>query len=173
MAERDKATAFVARYMPELGLRCDVCGSEAIESLRHCKQNTGGEHYKKTIACTHFYCAGCLERWIESNVNSMSLQVRCPDPGCRFVLYPDDVKRLCSPELQERYVALSQANYRARLSDIAADGIGAWVAANCRLCPSCNLMVNRSEGCNSMRCICGTAFNYAEAQAPQLSAAAN
>mmetsp|Transcript_80070 Transcript_80070/g.141737 ORF Transcript_80070/g.141737 Transcript_80070/m.141737 type:complete len:653 (-) Transcript_80070:398-2356(-) len=50
-----------------------------------------------------------------------------------------------------------------------------WKAEHCRLCPKCNRVVEKLDGCNSMKCGqdchggnnqqgCGTTFNWAEAQ---------
>ena len=39
-----------------------------------------------------------------------------------------------------------------------------WIAVNTKICPFCHKPVERSMGCNFMKCICGNAFCYYCAQ---------
>jgi hypothetical protein len=84
-------------------------------------------------------------------------------------MYADDVKRLSSPNLWARYQALANADYKGRLQEALADkaGVGAWVEANTRVCSQCCLMVERSAGCNTMRCVCGFVFNWEQSAGPE------
>jgi hypothetical protein len=36
-----------------------------------------------------------------------------------------------------------------------------WLRSHARPCPDCHVIVSRSEGCNTMICVCGTRFCYA------------
>lgn len=69
----------------------------------------------------------------------------------------------------ERRLRQREAEVQTRLRDLAADE--EWKTQNCRMCPSCHRLIQRTEGCSSMKCGadyhggnqqngCGHSFNW-------------
>lgn len=159
-ALRDAACAFMGACFPDLCRKCEVC-FDPIETPTQCCLQTGGEHFRK-VQCEHEYCKSCLESWIKANVEQQLHQITCPEEACKFVMFPDDVKRVLGDAnpLYRKYIEYTTASYKERLHDFVTNAGSEWVRANTRLCPTCFVVIDRSAGCNSMLCTCGSRFNW-------------
>lgn len=97
-----------------------------------------------------------------AKLDGMTTVIPCPDEGCKFALYPDDVERLARPEDYARFRALREADYKTRLANLAEEdeSFAAMVNSDCIPCPRCSVIVFRYDGCDYIQCICGSQFCY-------------
>lgn len=161
---RIRAGELLAAVFPDDAVKCSICDCAA--TLQPVCVQSGGEHYKK-IQCDCTYCGECLQQWITATIESGSTSIRCPTEGCKFVLYGDDVQRLGTAEAHSLFNTLKNRDGTERLAEIARDpSMKDWLAANTRVCPSCSVIVERSAGCNAMRCSCGAGFSWNTALNP-------
>lgn len=114
-------------------------------------------------ACGHFFCRSCAGRWAETAINDQKLHIRCPAPGCKYKLMDQDVRELVSSKMFLRHQEHLYTDHLKNLKGLAKedDDLMAWLRQNARPCPDCHVVVSRTEGCNSMLCVCGTRFCYA------------
>lgn len=163
---RKAARDFVGQLFPEHAVKCGICLGPVIDTVACCQQ-TGGEHYKK-VSCTHEYCKACLVPWIECNLEESCAQIGCPHTECAFNFNGEDVRRIAGDGAYVKFLDITTRNYQARLTD-ASRGMDKktteWLNLNTRVCPSCSVVIERSSGCNSMKCFtCGNRFNWSEAK---------
>merc|ERR1711998_750252 len=94
----------------------------------------------------------------------MQHNIRCPAEGCTYSLWRDDVKGLVPAEMYKMYQNHRNADYMGHLKQTLKESGGAelkkWLRKHARPCPDCHVIVSRSEGCDDMRCVCGTRFCY-------------
>mmetsp|Transcript_10032 Transcript_10032/g.24098 ORF Transcript_10032/g.24098 Transcript_10032/m.24098 type:complete len:264 (+) Transcript_10032:630-1421(+) len=85
----------------------------------------------------------------------------CMHPGCSATLPDSQVKKL-TPSIYQRYIQNKFMDYEKRVLDLFLfdDDFAAWARANTQSCPRCHVLVQRSDGCNHMRCQCGHQFCY-------------
>ena len=168
---RHEACLFVAKVFPDRARCCDIC-FDAIDKPTNCCKQTGGEHYKK-VKCDHEFCMGCLVDWITASVSNRNVQIRCPEEGCTFVFSGDDVKRIAGEAVYKQFTAIGNENHQAWICEVASDPkMAAWIEMNTRVCPNCHVIIERSAGCNSMRCPCGSTFSWTTALSVTSAAAA-
>jgi hypothetical protein len=77
-------------------------------------------------------------------------------------LWDQDVRELVSAEIFQRHQEHKSANYLQHLKDSVQGNtkLQEWLRTNARPCPACHVIVSRSEGCDTMTCVCGTRFCY-------------
>lgn len=168
---RNEACFFIAKVFPDRARCCDIC-FDAIDKPTNCCKQTGGEHYKK-IKCDHEFCRGCLVNWITASISDRNVQIRCPEDGCAFVFSGDDIKRIAGETIYKKFTAIGNENYQARIREVASDpNMAAWIEKNTRVCPNCHVIIERSAGCNSMRCPCGSTFSWTTARSVTSAATA-
>ena len=84
------------------------------------------------------------------------------------------VQRASMTREMEKKLSDRQQEITVRLKDLAADE--EWKANNCKMCPNCGRLIQRTEGCSSMKCGtdyhggniqngCGHGFNWDSAPA--------
>jgi hypothetical protein len=162
--ERNAATVLLRHFPDHPGvLKCGICGESG--ALEPAIEPAGGEHYRKKL-CGHKFCADCLAGWIGAKVTEGVTAIQCPAEGCCAALYPDDVERMGRREDHERYRALHARQGGERLRELASESpaLRSWFQQNTRACPSCSVLIERSQGCNSMLCPCGSRFNWTDRQ---------
>ena len=54
----------------------------------------------------------------------------------------------------------AQNNFSHRLRELKAENLPEQLLRELRVCPRCCVIIQRSEGCDSMRCTCGADFNW-------------
>ncbi|KAE8735269.1 putative zinc ion binding protein [Hibiscus syriacus] len=131
--------------------------------------------------CSHFYCVDCTVKFIESKLDDNVSSIKCPEPDCEGVLDPEFSARsfpgICLtdggtpfvnlPSLAPRnsivawHSGLSCAKFR-ELEPLGPDALFADLAKrkSWKRCPHCKNYVEKSSGCNYMKCKCGKAFCY-------------
>jgi len=108
---------------------------------------------------------------------NLVFSIRCPFVDCKNELYEQDIDKLAlgghlSKEIQKRLTELRKQDYTSRVSDLMSETYAhtaddyklmkkLWACT--RRCPRCNVLMEKSEGCNSFGCICGHRFNFAQA----------
>lgn len=153
---------------------CAVCFEEQRVRLALPKLSTGNGDVLRADDCNHPVCQACMGAFVAARVEQqLVFHVRCPVGGCRNELYQKDVERLVTSGALEASVGASFAELRARdystrAKDFAEekelDMESMKTLWNCtRMCPNCNLVIEKASGCNSFYCICGAHFNYASA----------
>lgn len=163
---RKAARDFVGQLFPDQAVKCGVCLGPIINTMPCCQQ-TGGEHYKK-VSCKHEYCKVCLVPWIECQLAESCAQIGCPHEECAFNFNGEDVRRIAGDVAYTQFLNITTRDYQARLAD-ASSGLDKktteWLNKNTRVCPSCSVVIERSAGCNSMKCFtCGNRFNWSDAK---------
>eukprot|EP00052_Salpingoeca_macrocollata_P024016 m.213473 g.213473 ORF g.213473 m.213473 type:complete len:542 (-) comp22171_c1_seq3:77-1702(-) len=146
---------------PEL-FQCGICFEAAQPpQLVLAIVNTGGEHFTKRL-CGHKFCKDCLWSFVMHEVESGNVNIRCPAVGCEHILYGDDVMRL-NKAAGVKFKALNREIHVQRLKELDVEGIPQSILNELRVCPSCRVVLQRSAGCDSMRCVCGVSFSYPSA----------
>jgi len=114
--------------------------------------------------CEHWFCCDCVKSWCESGIESMQHHIRCPAEGCSYTLWKDDIRGLVSPATFKAFEKNRNANYKEHLNMTLTEDDGGefkkWLRKHARPCPSCHVIVSRSDGCDDMRCVCGCTFCY-------------
>jgi hypothetical protein len=150
---------------------CPICMDPLIQLSRSGKPITSNmwyaplyknEHWSNQ-PCGHACCRACMGTWAETSINDGKVNVRCPAPGCAYSLFDHDLQKLVTPETFERHQEHKNADYLRHLRASLKEDVrlNSWLKANARPCPDCHVIVSRSEGCDHMKCICGTSFCYA------------
>jgi hypothetical protein len=152
-------------------LNCPVCmepmvtqgadGSIDASSMWFAPQRKT-EHWSSK-PCGHGCCRSCMSQWAETGINEYKGSIKCPVIGCTYRLWEQDLKMLVDKKLLKRYHERANADYLKHLKKTMKNDteLQSWLKSNARPCPECHVIVSRSEGCNVMRCVCGTKFCYA------------
>ena len=154
-------------YFPAYVERCGVCCDPLVNPCAVGKAYGTTQVHKKV--CEHEFCRDCLRQWIKSEIGLMHAHIHCPEPDCFFSFFADDIQRI-APECYEDFLRLRNGDHRQRLIEMLQNHSreASWVSSNARVCPTCYVVIERSEGCDSMFCgVCAKYFNYG--QAPRLN----
>ncbi len=123
----------------------------------------------QTVNCSdaHPVCGPCLGKYVEVNVSDGKAEHKCPYPQCDRSIPERAISKLCPPgyiskECLQQQKALRAQDHCAQVRSLLAGGGGAfeWARSNTQVCPHCYALVQRSEGCNHMTCLCGKEFCY-------------
>eukprot|EP00053_Salpingoeca_punica_P006506 m.61450 g.61450 ORF g.61450 m.61450 type:complete len:297 (-) comp13724_c0_seq1:444-1334(-) len=143
---------------------CQLCDETVPESqsILLGDDSLTAEHYLKQEACYHRVCAGCMGSWVAAQLSEQFF-VRCPMADCKYKLYNEEIRAHASTEDFERLLAFQIDRNLARngeLADLATSNpeLKTFLDDLAKPCPHCFLMIERSEGCNFMLCVCGGRF---------------
>jgi hypothetical protein len=117
-------------------------------------------------------CWGCLKKHSLSAIKSGKLFVRCPFEGCGRSLQTLELKRhVCPKDYSKLVQGLKEAEEGVQQQDDddnngggggGGGGFGGIEGIELRLCPRCNVRIEKNEGCSSMVCYrCGEHFGWA------------
>lgn len=133
--------------------RCDVwCVKEDLnDPMVQCKR------------CDFTFCFDCLHSWHGYN-NKCGKKVTIPKDVIEEYIDVmensslDERRRALEVKYGKKILEVEVSDYLAdQMLDLAIEEEG----SNLQRCPQCRLVVQRSEGCNKMKCaICGTLFCY-------------
>lgn len=137
-------------------------------------RTSNGDILRTASNCTqssHSFCLSCVRNYITIQVSTAACaDLKCPGVGCATRLFESDVERLVSREISLTFQKILNSKYgekrQSTLQGQTVDELIALYHLGIKACPRCGVLVERSSGCNSMWCICGHNFNYA--QAPNL-----
>jgi hypothetical protein len=76
-------------------VECSICFSQAYESVRYARiSNESWENER----CAHSgsFCRGCLQRHLRSKLTEGCWSIRCPSPGCTYLLVEADIQNTLS-----------------------------------------------------------------------------
>lgn len=157
---------------------CKVCFEVCNTRLALPRLTTINSQTLRAEDCNHPVCQECMAKFVISRVEEqLVFGIRCPIEGCRNELYDQDVQRLVkfgslSADIGKRFADLRRRNYSARASsftsvmdqqDFVDYGLLKTLWATTRRCPRCDVIIQKSEGCNSFGCVCGHRFNFSKA----------
>jgi hypothetical protein len=139
---------------------CTICFDEAalVVGCKSIRQESFS-----SVACNHKYCKECISRHVTTRLDEGVWNIRCPGENCKYFFGPQDIGRFVSAAYAERFDVLRNADYSQHLRDVLSDptnDFSQWAKKNTQACPVCHVIVERTEGCNSMACKCGTVFCY-------------
>ncbi|CAJ1932679.1 unnamed protein product [Cylindrotheca closterium] len=134
-----------------------------------CDKN--GNFEKLFRSCKHdSACHHCLRELYVTKARDVSLYpLQCFHPECDLAVRNTQIERLVKTkqELQNyHYLNASAKMNKIRLGENWRDLLDIVEAlGGCEICrcPSCNMLVTKSEGCDHMICACGGEFSWAEA----------
>jgi len=154
-------------------LTCEVCFEPCTDRLKLEKLQTGNGDVLRQADCGHRICRGCMALYVTVRVEENRVfGMRCPHEGCSNELFEQDLARLPLPNgVLEQFVKLRSQDYSQRAKELRAtllESCNALETARelcqfARLCPRCNVVLQKSQGCNSFFCICGHHFQYDKA----------
>lgn len=157
---------------------CVVCFEEHTERLPLPKLSTLNGDVFRAADCNHPVCQVCLASFVTARVEDQrAFGVRCPFESCKNELHQQDIDNLSqrgalASEVAKKFAELRKQDYTARFSALTDDTHAHTVDdyrlmrqlwATTRRCPRCNVIMERSEGCNSFGCICGHKFDFLKA----------
>lgn len=158
-------------------MECQICLESMTERLQLKEARTPNGNVLRTGDCGHEICCTCMARHVAVQVEEQRVFcLRCPMVGCKTELLEKDLRNLVTKGTLEakvvnRFVELRARDFTARAHGLAKVVPGRqedyamvrWLWETTRLCPRCNVAVEKSQGCNSFWCICGHHFDYAKA----------
>jgi len=158
---------------------CAVCfDDQKVQRLPLPKLATVNGDVLRSDDCNHPVCQDCMSAFVVARVDEQRVfGIRCPFEGCQNELYEQDVEKLAqsgvlAPEVAKQLADLRKQDYTARLIDLTEEGrehtaddyrLMKTLWASTRRCPRCNVIIEKSEGCNSFGCTCGHRFNFLKA----------
>jgi len=158
-------------------MECQICFEEMTERLQLPQTKTNNGDVLRAADCGHEICCSCMAKHVAVKVEEQRVFcMRCPMVGCKNDLFEKDLRNLVTKgaletTIVDRFVELRARDFTARaqnLSDVVPgrqedyDRVRRlWETT--RLCPKCNVAIEKSQGCNSFWCICGHHFDYAKA----------
>jgi len=112
--------------------------------------------------CSHSGCRECLKKWMEI------LELRSDDgstpecPFCRKDVAKEDVLAILGrPFRTESSKEMPLGRHSADNNDDDIDELTQqWMREHTKSCPGCRVYIEKSTGCNRMKCLCGTRFCY-------------
>lgn len=123
------------------------------QSSSHCKicleKRNGRKYLKPSRTCHHRSqcCDSCLKEYINHQYKQEASSIRCPSSSCNSHL--DDV-------IIRQFLTMGQFNeYIARSNE--ANSLKTLMKTTKR-CPNCKVRIEKSGGCDVMRCRCGHKF---------------
>lgn len=151
--------------------QCQICFEEVGLRLPLKKSTTGNGDVLRGEDCEHPICTTCMGKHIASKVRDQCVfSLRCPAVGCKTKLLEHDLRKLVKwgaleNSVLNRFVEFRTRDFRARVHSFEneAPAILRMLWEKVRLCPRCNVAIEKSEGCDSFYCICGEHFNYCSA----------
>lgn len=158
--------------------RCVVCFEDRTERLPLPKFATLNGDVLRQGDCNHPVCQACMAAFVTARVEEQQVfGIRCPFLSCRNELYEQDVEQLVqngalAAEIGTRLSDLRKQDYKARISDLMDETQELTIDdyrmmkqlwASTRRCPRCNVLMEKSQGCNSFGCICGHRFTFTKA----------
>jgi len=158
--------------------QCLVCFEERTERLALPKLCTLNGDVLRAADCNHPICRECMAKFVAVRVEEQrAFGIRCPFEMCKNELHEQDIETLVksgalAPQVGERLAELRKQDYTSRLSSLtdltqlhSADDYKLMrrLWSSTRRCPRCNVIMERSEGCNSFGCICGHRFDFLKA----------
>lgn len=163
------------------GFTCQICFEQVDRRFELPKLCTGNGDVLRAGDCGHVFCCACMAKYVAARVEEQHVfHLRCPQPGCTNELHEQDLRRLVrsgtlAPAVADRFAEIRTRDYSARakmfqeqlskLVDSSEDDfrLAKRLCKTTRLCPRCNVAIEKSVGCNSFHCICGHAFNFVNA----------
>lgn len=160
---------------------CQICFEQGQLRFELPKLSTGNGDVLRASDCGHAFCRACMGSYVAARVEEQYVfHLRCPEPGCSNELHEQDLRRLVRSGALDAAVADRFAEIRARdystrakvlqqqmhklvLSNEADFMLAKRLCKTTRMCPRCNVIIEKSSGCNSFHCICGHAFNFVSA----------
>eukprot|EP00040_Diaphanoeca_grandis_P033666 m.206617 g.206617 ORF g.206617 m.206617 type:complete len:355 (+) comp32959_c0_seq1:56-1120(+) len=105
---RKAAVQALLKYAPDQVLRCSICDEAFAECISAEACEAGDLRVVKEM-CSHeaTTCQKCWSDWILANVEQMITNIKCTQPDCHVHLYPDDIKRLATPNVFNRYTSIA------------------------------------------------------------------
>lgn len=150
---------------------CQVCFESCSKRLALPRLATLNGDVLRLHDCNHPICQSCMAAFVTARVEEhQAFNIFCPIEGCKNELFEQDVQNLVhagvlNPEVSERLAKLRKQEYTSRLSETCSE-LKLDEVLSMRLCPRCNVIIQKSSGCNSFGCICGHRFRFD--QAPSL-----
>eukprot|EP00932_Pfiesteria_piscicida_P016954 SRR837773.3859.p1 GENE.SRR837773.3859~~SRR837773.3859.p1 ORF type:complete len:248 (-),score=63.13 SRR837773.3859:25-735(-) len=147
-------------------IQCEVCFTSGPRfPLARLTTGNGDELRKED--CMHNICQECLAGHIKARVEQQQVCIRCPALACGTRLFESDLKRLAEAGALERgvvdrFAEIARRDYSARAAAILMEDLDLVekLVFSARLCPRCQVVIERSYGCSSMYCICGHHFDF-------------
>eukprot|EP00992_Anisonema_acinus_P015879 TRINITY_DN9932_c0_g1_i3.p1 TRINITY_DN9932_c0_g1~~TRINITY_DN9932_c0_g1_i3.p1 ORF type:complete len:365 (+),score=44.60 TRINITY_DN9932_c0_g1_i3:53-1147(+) len=151
-------------------LKCGICLEELTDGVAIGQHKTGNGDVLRQD-CSHQFCRACMSEYVSHRISEHRVfDIRCPHPTCPAQLFEADVQRLVTPDIFAKYSALLKQDFTARVDHLfnashSQDHLETLRVLHdeSRICPKCGVILQRSQGCNSMYCFCGTNFHYASA----------
>ena len=126
--------------------------------------------WSHSAACQHRFCQMCAKTHITTQVEEGKTVIQCPNVcggRCNTPLKTATIEHLCGAEVMNTYSRNLYANYFdyvTQLQNEAAAGKNTdfivWAHHNTRNCPRCAVIIYRFDGCDHMKCRCGTFFDW-------------
>ena len=141
--------------------KCGICFEECVPANLPC-------YISSACRPDHAYCNTCVQAYLRDKLDSGVWDISCPSPTCAAVLGDNCLKRLnhrgiFSDDDARRHSELRTVSTREYLSHLCSGRdpeLLEWMRDNAQTCPACLRVVQRSEGCNHMTCLCGCEFCF-------------
>ncbi|KAF2076028.1 hypothetical protein CYY_002688 [Polysphondylium violaceum] len=131
------------------------------------------------LDCAFSFCIGCRNEWHEGLTCKEWLEVNTTIQECSIMVKNDmdyynhgvnnpfinqDYLKTLTKRQRKKYLK----NFKRNIHDrsffnnlIKRDGIVSdWIRLNLKICPHCTALVEKIDGCNDVRCICGNHFCF-------------
>ncbi|CCD24623.1 RBR-type E3 ubiquitin transferase NDAI_0D03090 [Naumovozyma dairenensis CBS 421] len=150
----EQAATKISKHSPLACTNCPSC-------KRPCIKDDLDDYMIQCSKCKFTFCFDCLHSWHGYN-NRCGRKTTIPREILEECsnLGPSDEER--RRELQAKYgKRILEAEVNEYVAEKLLDLAIAEKGSNLQRCPKCRTVIQRSEGCNKMKCtICGTTFCY-------------
>jgi len=149
--------------------QCQICFEQCANRLLLPRLATLNGDVLRAADCGHPVCQSCMAAWVSAKVEDMrAFGIYCPMESCRSELFEQDVQKLVKAgalgsQIAERLALLRKQDYTSRFLQVYNDLCSDKQLLSMRLCPRCNVIIEKKSGCNDFGCICGHRFNFAAA----------
>lgn len=145
----------LSKYSPYSCCTCPRCE-------KWCIKDDIDDPMIECTSCNFTFCFDCLHSWHGYN-NTCGKKITIPEEILEsYIDSESDANSTRRKEIETKYgkriLSLAVSDYMAeKLLEIAINTEG----SDLQRCPKCRCVVQRSEGCNRMKCeVCGTLFCY-------------
>mmetsp|Transcript_21930 Transcript_21930/g.28407 ORF Transcript_21930/g.28407 Transcript_21930/m.28407 type:complete len:535 (+) Transcript_21930:131-1735(+) len=156
--------------------------NDPLTTRKRPRRDNDDESETNNIPSSCELCAPCAQRWLAIQARDGAVYVRCPTPHCRRPLSRDTLELLMHPKAYSALLKKTRVSFETRLRELQSSATRLplqstsqntndgtidflrWANEATRACPSCHVIIYRSEGCSHMACACGANFDWDNAE---------
>lgn len=123
---------------------------QSAQKCKVCLEQKKKEEFHQ-VHCGHTFCKSCLNDYLQINISSAQLQIRCPEEGCNSEFSPKEIEDLVGSCCEESAKLIEKYHRFIKYAEINSDPNSRWcINPKCETwlkgtadqpkltCPNCN-----------------------------------